>query len=255
TWRRLRRKKHKSTACKGEAAMSWRAVMSSNPRIALACVSTACVVGIWLLWVATGQAEDAAVTVEVTSTPSLDRLHAQSDLARLTLTVWLHGKPLSQGRMQVQLMAPLHTPVLATGAPQVEGTPLLALNSELTDGMVTWQYRFPIRGTYTLDLEIAPVAGGPEFPPSRLRKTVHISENPAVVRHTWLFIIGLFVLGGITGVMVARAAAARRKRLRQAIVGPLVLCCGTLGPISTVAAHVGHPEHAAYGTSERQVIR
>ncbi len=33
-----------------------------------------------------------------------------------------------------------------------------------------------------------------------------------------------------------------------------MLCCGALAPISTVAAHAGHPEHEAQGTPERQVI-
>ena len=176
------------------------------------------------------------------------------DLARVTLMALLHGKPLSQGHMRVQLTAPPRTTVLATDFPRVEGTPLLAFDSDLINGVVTLQYRFPLRGTYTFDLEIIPVPGGPVFPPTSLRKTVRISENSVMMRHTWL-LVGLFVLGVITGGLFARFAAARAKLRSRAIIGSLVLCCGALAPISLVAAHGGHPEHESHGAPERQVIR
>jgi hypothetical protein len=229
--------------------------MSYRQLPALYLVSTACFVCVWLLGVAIGQAEEAAVTVEVASTPPLERIRPNTDLARVTLTVLLHGKPLGQGHVKVQLTAPPRTKILATGFPRVEGTPLLTLDSELTDGHLTLQYLFPIRGTYTFDLEIAPVPGGPAFPPTSLRKTIRIYENPVVRRNAWLLITGLFILGGITGVIFSRSAAARERLLSRAIVGPLVLCCGVLAPLSTVAAHVGHTEHAVHGAPERQVIR
>ena len=91
------------------------------------------------------------------------------------------------------------------------------------------------------------------FPPTSLRKTVRISENSVMMRHTWL-LVGLFVLGMITGGLLARFAAGRAKLRSRAIIGSLVLCCGALTPISMVAAHGGHPEHEAHGAPERQVI-
>ena len=133
--------------------------MSYRQLLAIYLVSTACFVCVWLLGGAIGQAEEAAVTVEIASTPPLEYIRPNTDLARLTLTALLHGKPLGQGHMKVQLTAPPRTKILATGFPRVEGTPLLALDSELTDGNLTLQYLFPIRGTYTFDLEIAPVPG------------------------------------------------------------------------------------------------
>jgi len=193
------------------------------------------------------------VTIEIVSTPSLEHLRPPMDLARVTLVALLHGKPLVQGHMKVRLMAPPRTMVLATDFPRVEDTPLLAFDSDLIGGAVTLQYRFPLRGTYTFDLELISVPGGPEFPPTSLRKTVRISENSVMMRHTWL-LIGLFVLGVITGSLVARFAAVRVKRRGRAIIGSLVLCCSVLAPLRMVAAHGGHPEHEAHGAPERQVI-
>src|SRR4029434_6969288 len=109
-------------------------LMSYRQRVGLSLISMVCVVSVWLLWVARGQAEDAAVTVEIARTPSLEHLRPHMDLARVTLIGWLHGKPLSQGHMKVQLTAPPRTTVLATDLPRVEGTPPLAFDSEFIDG-------------------------------------------------------------------------------------------------------------------------
>src|SRR5262245_27259159 len=217
--------------CPGDAAVSSRASRSYGQRVVLSLVLLVCMVSIWRPWVGIGQAEDTAVTVEIISTPSLEHLRPPMDLARVTLVALLHGKPLSQGHMQVQLMAPPRTTVLAPDFPGVEGAPLLAFDSDLIDGVVTLQYRFPRRGTYTFDLELSHVPGGPVFPPTSLRKTVRICENSVMLRQSWL-LVGLFVLGVITGGLVARFAAARAKRRGCTILGLLVLCCGALAPSS-----------------------
>jgi hypothetical protein len=176
------------------------------------------------------------MTVELTSTPPLEHLRPNHDLARVTLTPLLHGRPLSHGHLQIRLTAPPQKQVLSTGFPRMEGTPLLALDSDLIDGSVRVQYGFPIRGTYTLDLDISPVPAGTVFQPSHLRQTVRIYEDPAVVRHAWLLIIGLCVLGGLTGVTLSRSAAARARLLSCGIVRSLVLLGAVLG-LDVVALH------------------
>jgi hypothetical protein len=208
-----------------------------------------------LSWVMPGQAEDAAVTVAIASVPPLERIRPNTDLARLTLTALLHGTPVTQGHMHVQLTAPPRTPVVSTGFPRVEGTPLLALDSALNQGSLTLQYVFPIRGTYTFDVELTPVSGGPVFPPTRVRKTVRIYEHPAVVRNAWLLMLGLFLLGGITGIIFARSAAARERLLTGAMIGPLLCLCGALVPVSSVYADADHTRTAAEAPPAHQVVR
>jgi hypothetical protein len=137
----------------------------------------------------------------------------------------------------------------------VEGTLLLALDSDLTDGIVSMQYRFPIRGTYTFDMDISPVPGGPVFQPTSLRKTVRIYEDSVVVRHAWLLIIGLFVLGGLTGIILSRSAAAQERLLNCGIVGPLVLLCSMLAPVRAVSASTEHTMRGAMVKQNRQVVR
>lgn len=203
----------------------------------------------------TGQAEETSVTVAIASTPTLERLRPKTDRACVMLTISLHGTPLRQGHIKLQLTAPPRTTLGSTGLPRVEGTPLLVLDSEFRDGTFTLQYVFPIRGLYTFDLEMTPVPEGPAFPPTTLRQTVRIAEHLVVARHVWLLIGGLFVLGSAAGVRFARTAAARAKRIRRISVGLLMLCYGVLAPVSTVCAHTGHSRRAAHTAQGPQVIR
>jgi len=69
-----------------------------------------------LCLVARGRArtgQDTAVTIAIASTPPLERLRPNTDLARVTLTALLHGKPLGQGHVKVQLTAPPRTDTVA----------------------------------------------------------------------------------------------------------------------------------------------
>ena len=235
--------------------MSLSAAIAYRRRAAVSLASSACLVCIWLLWGSVGQAEEATATVQIASTPPLERIRPNADLAHVTLTVLLSGRPLDQGHIKLRLTAPPRTKVLSTGFPRVEGTPLLALDSEFRDGIFALQYVFPIRGSYTLDLEISPVPGGTAFHPTSLRKTIHISENPIVARNAWLLIVGLFILGGVTGVIFAHSAAARERLLSRAIVGPLILCCGALAAVSSASADGGHTERAVHAAPGHQVVR
>jgi hypothetical protein len=145
--------------------------------------------------------------------------------------------------------------VLTTDFPWVEGTPLLALNSVLQqDGTFTLQYIFPIRGAYLFDLEITPVPGGPAFQPTRMSRTVHISENPAEVRHAWLLVIALFVLGVIVGMVFARSATARDALPNSARVVSWVLFGLLLCASRPVMAGTTHASDTP-GQSRLQVVQ
>jgi hypothetical protein len=215
----------------------------SRPSIWLTAASTVILVcGAWV-WLAsrnTAQAEEAAITVQLASTPPLEQIRPDADLATLTLTVLRHGQPLTHGHLKAQLMAPLRTRFLTTDFPLVEGTPLLRLESDLHASTFAWQYLFPIRGLYSLDVEVSPVPGGPEFRPVRLQQAVRLFENPQEVRHGWLLVLGLFVLGGMAGMVLARSAAAR-----------ITLSCLVLGATLALFGSVLAPAGVA-STSARQ---
>jgi hypothetical protein len=208
----------------------------SKPLVIRCLVATVVLVCSWLPQAVRGQPQDAALDLVVTSTPPLEEIRPLVDLAHLTLTVQRHGKALRQGHVQMQLTAPPRARFLATGFPRVEGTVLLALDSDLSAGALTFKYRFPIRGTYRVDLRLEPRPGEEALPPTHVSQTFHIAEDPVVLRNAWLLVIGLFVLGSITGVIFARSVSARDKLLASALIGPFVLLYSSLIPMQTVSA-------------------
>ncbi|MDH3603755.1 MAG: hypothetical protein OEU26_29445 [Candidatus Tectomicrobia bacterium] len=169
--------------------------------LALACV--------WLSTLTLGFAAETDLSVKVTSIPPLQRIRPDTDYARVTLQVLQHGQSLSAGHLEVNITSPGRTSWISTDFPMVEGTPLLSLASDLQDGMLTFDYLFPIRGVYQVDATVSPVPGGPDFPTTTLQQTLQLRENPAEVRNVWILIGGLLLLGGIGGALFARSASAR----------------------------------------------
>lgn len=209
-----------------------------------------CLVSVCLFGIAIGRTEASAVTVDIVTTPRLHDIRPDLHLVRVTLHLWQHGAPLQRGHLQLKVTAPPRAALLSTDFPIVEGTDLLVLASTVQDGTFTFAYLFPMRGTYTFDLTITPVPGGPDVAPTSLRQTARLRENPAEVRHAWLLIVGLFALGGIAGVVLARSAAAREALPASPTLVLLALLASAWAPEYAVAevppAHQGSQGDAAW---------
>lgn len=205
-----------------------------------------------LRWLAPppGYAADLPVTVEVATTPPPDAIRPDGEAVRVTLTARLQGQALTAGHLHLTLTAPPRSTLLTTDFPHVEGTTLLDLDSDVApDGTWSFQYIFPIRGVYTLALHVTPVPGGPGLQPTTLTKTVAVAENPEEVRNAWLFVAGLFLLGGIAGRLFARSAAARDIAQTAALLAVGLLSGGWLlgaAPAAIAQEHT-HPRHASTG--------
>lgn len=203
--------------------------------------------------VSTAQTSPGLV-VTLTSLPPFETIRPDMDLTQVTLTAFLAGKPLSQGRLRLRLTAPPQSQVFSTGFPWVEGTTLLECETHLRDGVWTFQYLFPIRGTYTLELDLTPIPGGPVFSRTTLQPTLTIKENPRVVLYASLLLLGLLVLGGITGRIFARSAAAREPPSGALLLGAGLWCVWTFMPAPLVWADSPPHEPAASATSVQQTV-
>jgi hypothetical protein len=199
-----------------------------------------CCLSLRLLIAAPAQAEQSPLTVDMTTMPAAEAIRPDTDLVRMTLAIRQHGQPLNHAYLQVKVTAPARSTILSTDFPVVEGTHLLSLASVIRDGTLTFDYLFPIRGTYTFDLTVTPDPKNPEVPPATLRKTLHVRENPAEVRNAWLLVSGLFIFGGISGVFLARSAAARQHTALAVVLA--ILLEGVLGPEEVVAATLQTPQ-------------
>ncbi|WP_143301557.1 hypothetical protein, partial [Candidatus Entotheonella palauensis] len=153
--------------------------------------------------------EALAITVSISSTPPPQTIRPDADVARVTLAVQRDGQPLSHGRIQVKVTAPPRPSWLSADFPVVEATTLLDLASDLQDGAFSFDYLFPIRGAYTFDVALQPVADSPQFDPVTIQQSWQLHENPAEIRNVWLLVLGLFMLGGVFGLVLARSAQAK----------------------------------------------
>jgi hypothetical protein len=239
--------------------------LRSMPRLVCALVVLACASCLGWLSPRVGSAQDTGVEVTLTTVPAREQIHPDRDAARVTLTALLHGTPLPGGQLTLHLTAPPRSTVLSTDFPHVEGTPLLAFTTRLPqDGTITFDYVFPIRGVYTVDLDLAPVPGGPAFRPTSLHKTFAIAEAPEEVRNAWLLVSGLFVLGLLVGRVFARTAAARDAAPSSVLAVPWVVLGsllvatspGTAAPEHTHTPQVPQGVHAVQGPEgwELQVL-
>jgi hypothetical protein len=219
-------------------------VLCNGTMLAVCCLS------LRLLSAAPAQAEQSPLTVDMTTMPVTEAIRPDTDLVRVVLTILQHGQPLNNAYLQVEVGAPARSTILSTDFPVVEGTHLLSLASVIHDGTLTFDYLFPIRGTYTFDLTVTPDPKNSEVPPTTLRKTLHIRENPAEVRNAWLLVSGLFVFGGISGVLLARSAAARGSTSLAVVLA--ILLGGGLGPHVVAAATLQTPQTSATWSLEVQ---
>jgi len=216
-----------------------------------------------LLWTV----EAFAITVSLSSSPPPETIRPDHDMARVTLAVQHDGQPLTHGRVQVKVTAPPQPKLLSTDFPVVEATTLLDLTSDLRDGTFSFDYLFPIRGAYTFDVDLQPVAGAPEFTPATVQKSWQIHESPVEIRNVWLLVLGLFFLGGVFGLVLARSAHAKSALILTVILVPTALGIRAEGTVraqteSTKTQHVVRGENGwalqvdstpAQGTVGKQV--
>jgi hypothetical protein len=160
-------------------------------------------VGFFLL-LAVSQVGAAAgpVTVELETVPSLNEITPRADPTHLVLAVFDgERKPIPEGRVRVRLQAPDSNWPLSTDLPAVEGKRLIDIELVVADGTADWEYLFPIRGTYRLEVTTLDAKG------ERGQKIFRLAVKESRLKLFYLasFIVGLFFLGFCMGWWLNRA--------------------------------------------------
>lgn len=144
-----------------------------------------------------------ANTIELQVQPELENVRPFSKPVRLILTYRDgSGKAIDRSRFQIRMSAPAPGLLFATDFPQVEGTPLMELEIPDTEGVVEWEYAFPIRGVYRLEVSAIDGAG------QTLTRTfpLRIKESRAKLFYLGIFLAGLFVFGFWVGRLFTRTS-------------------------------------------------
>jgi len=144
----------------------------------------------------TAHTEAKAKTIELQIQPALDKIRPLSKPASLTLTLRdSTGKAIDRARFQVRLYAPPRGLFFSTDFPQVEGTPLIEIESPAFQAKIEWEYVFPIRGVYRLEVSAVDGVGDgvKQVFPLRIR------ESRTKLVYLGIFLAGLFLFGLMVG--------------------------------------------------------
>jgi hypothetical protein len=198
---------------------------------------------------------EAAVSIEMVTDPAQEQIFPDRKAAQLTFKAAVDRKPLRSGRLKVQVIAPPRPVLLSTPLPAVEGTTLLQLTSELTDGKFAVEYLFPISGVYTFDFDIAPGLNGQAVQPTTTRHSLHLQADPATVRRAWLFRLVLLCLGGIAGAWCALTAQAPKTLPPRAAITSGVLIVGSLAVVTSTLTFADHGPRELVFPKGAQVIQ
>ena len=106
--------------------------------------------------------------------------------------------------LRATLVAPPPTPLLSTGFPFTEGTPLWSFETDAA--RLDLRYLFPMRGSYALDVEETRAGGGI----ARRSETIAVPEDPRVLRADAIFAAALVAVGALVGFFLARGLTLRR---------------------------------------------
>ncbi len=128
--------------------------------------------------------------------PALDSVYPLSVPVRIVLANSdAGGKTLEGTRFHIRLYAPPPGRFLSTDYPLVENTLLIEMDLVAAQGTAFWEYVFPIRGVYRLEVAALNGAGKEVTAIFPLR----IRESKAKLLYLGVFVVFLFLFGVVVG--------------------------------------------------------
>ena len=169
--------------------------------------------------------------IRLQTLPALDKARPFSGPVKILLTIVDNDEnPIEAGRVRARLYAPLPSQLFSTDFPHVEGTLLLDMELPFSNGSVAWEYLFPIRGDYRLEVELAD--------PSK--ENIKRVFNLSVKEHRYKFfslgclLVVLFLLGLIAGRLFTGQRANHGLNMKLSLfLSILPLAMGLTGDIQT----------------------
>lgn len=186
----------------------------------------------------------SALKLEITTSPEVKQIIPDQTLARTTVRLLDEkGEPIRDARVRIHVDNPARARLWNTDFPWVEGTPLLELDTWTTDGTVTWEMMYPIRGRYTFEVT-AILPDGREMSG---KGTLKLRENPAEVRNFLILVVLLISVGLGSGYWIGRGQYTHT----TSVALGLALTFLTFTPVAW--AHGSPPQDSAVRTEDVQL--
>jgi len=149
-----------------------------------------------LLSLPAAEAEADQDAIGLQTVPPLTEVRPFSEPVRIALEVPDgSGNPVKEGWLKLRLHAPNSRWLFSTDFPRVEGTLLSEMVLPVSQGKVEWEYTFPIRGVYRLEVESVGEEG------RGIKKVFELQIKESRLNLLFLagFIAALFLVGFIAG--------------------------------------------------------
>ena len=145
-------------------------------------------------------------TVDFMTSPSANVIGPDTDLVHVALTVKDdRGNIVPGAYVKFRIHSPPGNPFLSTDIPWVENTPLLEYEGYVSNGILAFDYIFPIRGQYRIDVQ----AGIDASSLSAKSLPFSIRENGIDLRNISLLLTLLLVFGTAAGFIISRGAGGK----------------------------------------------
>ncbi len=181
----------------------------------------------------------AAAVIEFQTDRPLDQVHPQHDKVQFEFFIkGADGLPLSAAKIHVKLLAPATQLLFSTDFPLVEGSVLLDAELVADQGRFAFSFVPPIRGMYRIEAAVIGDDGGRAF---HQEWQAAIAENPEKIRNLTVFLLILFGIACVSGVVLG--LSSNRRSPIQGLAAWLLIVFLLPGG-SQLEAH-GGADHAA----------
>ncbi|MBI2538975.1 MAG: hypothetical protein HYY83_10835 [Deltaproteobacteria bacterium] len=141
-------------------------------------------------------AQGAGGEIGMQTFPLLKQVRPLAEPVRTVLIILdSNGRALKKGTAHIRLVAPAPGRFFSTDFPVIEGTPLLEMDLPILQGRAAWEYLFPIRGVYRLEVRAVAEEG------TGIERVfdLEIRENRMKLFYLAIFALALFVFGIMAG--------------------------------------------------------
>ena len=191
------------------------------------------------------QEDHSAIRLQVS--PDITLLRPLKDFANIAIAVDApEGKTTGPVDLSVRLTAPPPDGLVSTDFPLIEGTLLIDMTFAKIPGTLSWNYVFPIRGVYRLDVTAT------DGQARRLEQSfsLQVRENRAKTAFLAGFVAALFLLGFIAGRIFSAPAGVAGVLMIALLYGAgaswslsaeSARAVGLNGKLTVTPPRVGHP--------------
>jgi hypothetical protein len=173
-------------------------------------ISVVCLVCVIFFYTTSSFSQSPRSKVQLITSPPVSQLtpfeteatQPQSPVLLKLKAIDATGNSLKNAKISLKIVTPPKNPWFTTDFPIVEGTKLLEMEAIALQGELSIQQMFPIRGTYQLLINVAPIEAN-TFVPFKQKLTLSIPENWLKYRNFLILAAILLVVGLIGGLAIA----------------------------------------------------